>query len=67
MADDRERNKGMKRDTGKGQEAPGRKPQDDRSADQHQSGQPKRGQFDPSRGGDGGSYKDSGQNEPTRR
>lgn len=74
MADDRERNQGMKQDTGKGQEAPGRNPQDDRSAGQHQDVQPKRGQFDPSRGGDGGSYKggggsskEGGQKEQTRR
>lgn len=80
MTDNRERNHGMKRESG-GQDAPGRKPQDDRSAGrgiQHgnmpgqgsqQGQQPGRrgGDFDPSRGGDGGSYKEGGQNEHTRR
>lgn len=74
MADDRERNQGMKQGTGEGsgQHAPGRNPQDDRSTgqrqgenDQQQGGQP--GQFDPDKGGDGGSYKEGGQNEQTRR
>ncbi len=74
MADDRERNQGMKQGTGEGsgQHAPGRNPQDDRSAGQRGENQPDReknqqGDFDPSRGGDGGSYKEGGQNEQTRR
>lgn len=72
MADDRERNQGMKQGGHEGgaQHAPGRNPQDDRSAgqqgDQQKRGQPG-GDFDPSRGGDGGSYKEGGQNEQTRR
>jgi hypothetical protein len=75
MADNRERNQGMKQGGGKegGQRAPGRNPQDDRSAggrgdqkgDQDRARQPP--YFDPSRGGDGGSYKEGGQNEQTRR
>lgn len=71
MADDRERNQGMKQGTGEGsgQHAPGRNPQDDRSAGAGpQGGQDKQDKpFDPSRGGDGGSYKEGGQNEQTRR
>ena len=78
MADDRERNQGMRqggKGTGAGEQgaqggthqAPGRNPQDDRSA----GGQKKEGdqgsEFDPNRGGDGGSYKEGGQNEETRR
>lgn len=68
MADDRERNQGMKQGTGEGsgQHAPGRNPQDDRSAGGQQKTQ-HGGDFDPSRGGDGGSYKEGGQNEQTRR
>ena len=58
---------GMKQgQQGGAHEAPGRNPQGDRSAGGQQSG--KQGsQFDPSRGGDGGSYKEGGQNEQTRR
>lgn len=72
MADDRERNQGMKQGTGEGsgQHAPGRNPQDDRSAGGGQQGEQEKeqsGQFDPSQGGDGGSYKEGGQNEQTRR
>jgi hypothetical protein len=74
MADDRERNQGMKQGTGEGsgQHAPGRNPQDDRAAGGQQGGDQKGGQqrddFDPNRGGDdGGSYKEGGQNEQTRR
>lgn len=76
MADDRDRNQGMKQGTGEGggQHAPGRNPQDDRSAGGQQSGQKgtqgdqqQGGQFDQNKGGDGGSYKDGGQNEQTRR
>ena len=78
MADDRERNQGMKQGTGEGsgQQAPGRNPQDDRSAGERQNEPGKGGQnepggnepgSDPSRGGDGGSYKEGGQNEQTRR
>lgn len=81
MADDRERNQGMKRDSG-GHNAPARNPQDDRSTGQRgiqhgnmpgqgsqQGQQPGRrgGDFDPSRGGDGGSYKQGGQNEQNTR
>src|SRR5947208_8089786 len=74
MADDRERNQGMKQGTGEGtgQHAPGRNPQDDRSAG-GQSGQQggqqggKQGGFDRNKGGDGGSYKEGGQNEQTKR
>jgi hypothetical protein len=73
MADDRERNQGMKQGTGEGsgQHAPGRNPQDDRAAggqqgDQQQGNQ-RGGDFDPSRSGDGGSVKEGGQNEETRR
>jgi hypothetical protein len=72
MADDRERNQGMKQGTGEGsgQHAPGRNPQDDRSAGGAQQGEQRKeqgGQFDPSQGGDGGNYKEGGQNEETRR
>lgn len=71
MADDRERNQGMKQGTGEGtgQHAPGRNPQHDRAAGGKQADQnrERRGDFDPSRGGDGGSYKQGGQNEQTRR
>jgi len=46
MADDRERNQGMKQGTGEGggQHAPGRNPQDDRSAGGQQGGQQQGGQ-----------------------
>ena len=82
MADDRERNQGMKQGTGNtGQQAPGRNPEDDRTAGERgdkgrQQGSQEPGQgaqenkqagqrpgFDPSVGGDGGSYKEGGQNE----
>lgn len=77
MADDRDRNQGMKQGTGEGggQHAPGRKPQDDRSAGgrggqqrgqqggQRGDQQGQGGEFDPNKGGDGGSYKEGGQNE----
>jgi hypothetical protein len=73
MADDRERNQGIKQGTGEGsgQHAPGRNPQDDRAAggqqgDQQQGNQ-RGGDIDPSRGGDGSSVKEGGQNEETRR
>jgi hypothetical protein len=73
MAEDRERNQGIKQGTGEGsgQHAPGRNPQDDRAAggqqrDQQQDHQ-RGGDFDPSRGGDGGSVKEGGQNEEIRR
>ena len=52
------------------QQSPGRNPQDDRSTGgrggDHQHRE-RRGGFDPSEGGDGGSYKEGGQNEETRR
>jgi hypothetical protein len=85
MADDRERNQGMKQGTGQtGHQAPGRNPQDDRTAGERgdkgrQQGSQEPGQgaqenkqagqrdFDPSRGGDGGNYKEGGQNEQSRR
>jgi len=73
MADDRERNQGMKQGKGDvaGQHSPGRNPQDDRAAGgrggDQQGGQKRDVGFDPSRGGDGGSYKDGGHNEQTRR
>jgi len=72
MADDRERNQGMKQGTGEGsgQHEPGRNPQDDRAAGGQQGDRQdnqRGGDFDPSRGGDGGSVKEGGQNEQTRR
>lgn len=73
MADDRERNQGMKQGTGEGtgQHAPGRNPQDDRSAGgrggDQQGPQKRDAGFDPSRGGDGGRYERGGQNEQARR
>ena len=73
MADDRERNQGMKQgDVGAGagqqggaHQAPPRNPQEGQEAGQ-QGGQ-KQGDFDPNKGADGGSYKEGGQNEQTRR
>jgi hypothetical protein len=72
MADDRERNQGMKQGTGEGsgQHAPGRNPQDDRAAGGQQGDRQdnqRGGDFDPNRGGDGGNVKEGGQNEQTRR
>src|SRR5688572_5945841 len=85
MADDRERQQGMKQGTGNsGQQAPGRNPEDDRTAGERgdkgrQQGSQEPGQgaqedkqagqrgFDPSVGGDGGSYKEGGQNEQNKR
>jgi len=72
MADDRERNQGMKQGTGEGsgQHAPGRNPQDDRAAGGQQGDRQdnqRGGDSEPSRGGDGGSVKEGGQNEQTRR
>ena len=70
MADDRERNQGMKQGTGEGtgQHAPGRNPQDDRAAGGKQGDQDRerKGGFDPNKG-DGGSYKEGGQSEQTQR
>jgi len=86
MADERERNQGIKQGgrEGGGQHAPGRNPQDDRTAGERggqgreQGGQEpgqgsqqdkqagRRGDFDPNRGGDGGNYKEGGQNEERR-
>ncbi len=67
MADDRERNQGMKQGTGEGtgQHSPGRNPEDDRSAGKR--GDEHGAKYDPSRRGDGGSYKEGGQNEHSRR
>lgn len=65
--------RGMHEDQqGRSHQSPGRNPQDDRSAggrgDQRDGhDRESRGSFDPSRGGDGGSYKEGGQNEQTRR
>ncbi|HEY3103831.1 MAG TPA: hypothetical protein VGJ69_09570 [Pyrinomonadaceae bacterium] len=77
MADDRARNQGMKQGTGEGtgQHAPGRNPQDDRSAGQRndqargiQHQQPgRRSDFDPARGGDGGRYEKENKDNETRR
>ena len=89
MADDRDRNQGMKQGTGEGsgQHAPGRNPEDDRSAGGQQGGQQggqkgdqpgqgsqqgqqagqRGGDFDPARGGDGGGYKEGGQNDQNTR
>lgn len=68
MADIREREQGMRQGgkEGSGQQAPGRNPQDDRSAG-GQDRERRGGDFDPSRGGDGGEYKKAGQHEQTRR
>ena len=68
MADDRERNQGMKQGTGEGtgQHAPGRNPQDDRSVGGQQGGQnrePQHGGFDPERGGDGAPIKEPKEGE----
>lgn len=76
MADDRDRNQGMKQgDAGAGQQggahqAPARNPQEGQQAGRQgdqQGGQKQGGDFDPNKGGDGGSYKEGGQNEETRR
>ena len=78
MADDRKQNLGqqggMHEDQqGSSHQSPGRNPQDDRSAGRRGGDQrgdqdrERRSGFDPSRGGDGGSYKEGGQNEQTRR
>ena len=72
MADDRERNQGMKQGTGEGsgQHAPGRNPQDDRATGGQQGDRQdnqRGGDSDRSRGSHGGSGKEGGQNEQTRR
>jgi len=51
---------------GRSQKSPGRNPQDDRSAGERGENRGRR-DYDPSRGGDGASYKEGGQNEQTRR
>jgi hypothetical protein len=77
MADDRDRNQGMKQgDVGAGagqqggaHQAPARNPQEGQQAGRQgdqQGGQKQGGDFDPNKGGDGGSYKEGGQNEETR-
>jgi len=77
MPDTRNKNQGQQGDIqqdqeGGSQQSPGRNPRDDRSAGER-GGEQKGGQdrgkagFDPSEGGDGGSYKEGGQNEQTRR
>ena len=75
MADDRDRNQGMKQgDTGAGagqqggaHQAPARNPQEGQEAGGKHGDQKQGGNFDPNKGGDGGSYKEGGQNEQTRR
>jgi hypothetical protein len=69
MADDRERNQGIKQGTGEGsgQHAPGRNPQED-----HATGGQQGDRQDNQRGGDfdrsrSGGVKEGGQNEETRR
>lgn len=68
MPDDRNKQQGDMGEAQKGgaHQAPGRKPQGDQSAggrgDREQQGNQQGG-----RGGDGGSYKEGGQNEQTRR
>ena len=68
MADDRDRNQGMKQgdagQQGGAHQAPARNPQDDQQAGGKQGGQKQ--DFDPNKGGDGGTYKEGGQNEQTR-
>jgi hypothetical protein len=78
MADDRERNQGMKQGTGNtGHQAPGRNPEDDRTAGERGDKGRQQGSQEPGQGaqedkqagqrGDGGSYKEGGQNEQNRR
>ena len=82
MADDREREQGMKQGTGNtGQQAPGRNPEDDRSAGERGDKGREQGSQEPGQGapgdkqagqrdnvgGDGGSYKEGGQNEQNTR
>jgi hypothetical protein len=71
MADDRERNQGMQQggkdvNQGGGQQAPGRNPQDDRSAGGQQPGH-EPGGHKGDQGGQQGGQKEGGQNEETRR
>ena len=57
--------RGMHEDQRRSQQSPGRNPQDDRSAgDRH--GDRGRGDYDPSRGGDGGPYRERDRNETRR-
>ncbi|HXI24970.1 MAG TPA: hypothetical protein VNG71_13990 [Pyrinomonadaceae bacterium] len=67
MADDRERNQGMKQGTGEGtgQHAPGRNPQDDRAAGVKQGDQ-QSGQKQGEGTQQGGIEREGGQNEQTR-
>lgn len=75
MADDRERNQGIKQGTGEGggQHAPGRNPQDDRSAGEPGDKQGGQKGDQPDQGGqegkqaDGGGNKEGGQNEQNTR
>jgi hypothetical protein len=74
MADDRERNQGIQQGGkdiggGGGQQAPGRNPQDDRSAGSQPDNQQKKPghEGDQERGGQEGGFKEGGQNEETRR
>ncbi len=69
MADDRERNQGTKRDVGEqggAHQAPARNPQEGQQAGQ-KGDQNQGGNFAPDNVGDGGSNKEGGQNEETRR
>jgi hypothetical protein len=73
MADDRNQNLGQQGGNegqqGGGQQAPGRNQQDDKSAGGQQGGQKggQQGGQNSEGQGDGGSYKEGGQNEQTRR
>ena len=66
MADDKERNQGTQQGgkEGDGKQAPGRNPQDDRSAGGGQEGG---NPPDEKQGGQGPGSKEGGQNEETRR
>lgn len=71
MADDRERNQGIKQRGGEGsgeggRQAPGRNPQDDRSAGYKPGDQQKQPANEGGQQPDGG-QKEGGQNEDTRR
>jgi hypothetical protein len=70
MADDRERNQGMQQGgkdvAGGGQNAPGKNPQDDRSAGGGQQGGNQPGGGQQNQPGQAGGQKEGGQNEETR-
>ena len=70
MADDKNKNQGQQGGMGQGQQggghqSPSRNPQDDKSAGGQQGVQDMNRQG--RQGGDGGPYKEGGQNEQTRR